>query len=132
MLRVLARRVRLPQFLKDDYEKIDQLVQSHEDAEGRVRYRDFIAEMKGLGKDSGLRKGRIGVGETQRSASSVGSASEIGIERRSVFDSAFTVLDPRKVSYNMLESIQASKRIFANSSKGQIKCNRVLKRRFPT
>ena len=46
-----------------------------------MRYKDFIAEIKGVSDERGQRKGRIGVGETQRSAaSSVGSVSEMGFE----------------------------------------------------
>ena len=81
LMRVLSRRVRLPQFLKDDHEKMDELIRTHEDPEGRVRYKDFIAEIKEVSDERGQRKGRIGVGETQRSAvSSVGSVSEMGLE----------------------------------------------------
>ena len=83
-----------------------ELLQPHENAEGRVQYRDFIAEIKGVDTEGGRRKGRIGVGESQRSATTAGSAAPV---MKSVFDSEFTILDPRRVTYSMLESIQASK-----------------------
>ena len=81
-------------------------MQPHEDAEGRVHYRDFIAEIKGVDADGGTRKGRIGVGESQRSVTTAGSSAPV---LKSVFESDYTILDPRKVTYSMLESIQSSK-----------------------